>query len=210
MNEFTGGPREKVLVTGIIFALVIVLVLLFLQMMSGSGPEGTEAANTAPEPTAEPDDPSVEDVEDTAVDDVYALLPYTQEELAGAAGVAREFAVAHAETDPDESHEDRLDRLREFTGEDLSNQLDTLILTPPNAAGPLQPTTAVAEVVSIANVGEESVTYLVDTHTTTETNGEVETGTVTYSVTLVREGGEWRVFAFGDASVSNPPMGNGE
>lgn len=203
MNDFTSANREKVIAAGVILALVIALIVLFQQL--GGDTSAQEAGGSDPTATDSPV-PGTDPLAATEpIEDAYALLPHTEEELGGAAEIAREFAIAYSVVDPDETHDDRLDRLRDLTAPNLASQLDVLILPPPLAGSDhgSNAASAVAEVATISNVGDRSVTCLVETHITTETTDGVTSGSITYAVTLTAGDGDWAVLAFEDATMGN-------
>ncbi|OLT27817.1 hypothetical protein BJF83_17135 [Nocardiopsis sp. CNR-923] len=197
MSDFGGGSREKTIVFGIVAVLVVALVFLGFQLLPGSddGP-ASEPGTAAPEALG---------AGGGSVDDVMSLLPYSEAELATGAEVARDFMAAYHEVVPDESAQERLDRLSPMLSEEFFGTVENLVLTTPNSAVDRDPqrTSTSAEVTGIRNIGAGSVIYEVRVRFLTDTGDDGGNDPVSYAVTTVPEDGGWTVYAFQDAAIGN-------
>lgn len=199
MSDFAGGSREKTIVFGIVAVLVVALVFLGFQLMSGS--EGGDAASGS-EQSATAEAPTGGGGE---VDDVMALMPYSEAELRTGAETAQAFVAAYSEVVPDESDDERLERLSPMVSEQFFGALEDVVLGAPNAAAVRDPqqTSASARVTGVRNVGTESVIYEVEVRFLTETGDDGGNEPVAYAVTMVPEDDGWAVYAFQGAALGD-------
>jgi hypothetical protein len=201
MSDFSGGSREKAIVFAIVGALVVALVFLGLQLLPGSGDDESASGSDTQASGAPP--------ESGSVDDVMSLLPHTEADLQAGAEAAQTFMAAYGEVDPDESDDQRLDRLAPMVSEDFFGAMENLILGAPNAATAQDPqrTSASATVTGIRNVGTDSVIYLVDVRYLTDTGDDGGREPESYAVTMVPEDEGWMVYAFQGADLGNDGEG---
>ncbi|MFI6575549.1 hypothetical protein ACIBFB_07090 [Nocardiopsis sp. NPDC050513] len=199
MSDFAGGSREKTIVFGIVAVLVAALVFLGFQLLPGSDDEGSASdSGTAADENASATGGG-------SVDDVMSLLPHSEADLATGAEAARQFIEAYGEVDPDESDEQRLDRLSPMVSEEFFGALEYEILGTPNSGSDQNPqrTSASATVTGIRNIGTESVIFEVEVRFLTDTGDDGGNAPLSYAVTMVPEGGGWVVYAFQDAALGN-------
>ncbi|QBI56346.1 hypothetical protein [Streptomonospora litoralis] len=204
MNAFITGPREKIVATGIILALVVAAVLLFRQLSPGADSAGAAAPGQPPTETGEEQDGSGQG----ARADVLELLPHSAAEVRIAADAAREFAAAYSERVAGETPLDRLERLEPLAAEIFADRLETLLLSTPTSGRPQAPVgdvDASPSVAGIRTIGTSSVIFVVDVTTSPGGGGDGREARASYAVTVVPEGGEWAVAAFREASVGNGP-----
>lgn len=198
MSDFTSGSREKVIVIGIIAALVVALVLLFQQVMGGSDPDDP---SSAPETAIDATGGSGE-----AVDDVMSLIPHSEEELRTAAETARDFVAVYSEVRPEETDQERLSRLSPLIAEQFFGTVEDLILNAPAGATPRDTPPGLqtsARVTGIRLIAPDSVIFEVEVRFLSETGDDGGNDPVAYVVTVVPEEGGWGVYAFQGATVGN-------
>ncbi|CAL9507294.1 hypothetical protein SUDANB121_03578 [Nocardiopsis dassonvillei] len=198
MSDFTSGSREKVIVIGILAALVIALVLLFRQLMGGSEAEG-------PDPGTAPQAPAAQGSGEP-VGDVLALMPHSEDELTAGAETARDFVTAYSEVRPEETDEERLARLSPLIAEDFFGTVEDLVLGAPHSAavrGTPPELRVSATVTAIRHIGPDSVIFEVDARFLSETGDDGGNDPVAYAVTVVPGEGGWKVYAFQGAEVGN-------
>lgn len=194
MSDFTSGSREKVIVFGIIAALVVALVLLFRQLVGGS-----DDPDPAPEPV-------VAEGTGGPVDDVLALMPHSEAELRVGAEGAQGFVAAYTEVRPEETDDERLARLSPLVSEEFFGAVEALVIGAPTSAVPRgnpQALRSEAVVTGIRNIGEESVIFEVEVRFLTESGDDGGNDPVAYAVTMVPEEQGWAVYAFQGSAVGD-------
>ncbi|ASU56360.1 hypothetical protein [Nocardiopsis dassonvillei] len=199
MSDFAGGSREKTIVFAIVGGLVVALLFLGFQLLPGSG-GGEDPPASSPGGNGEPSAAGAGDL-----GDVMSLMPYSEEQLRSGAETARDFVAAYSEVVPDESGDERLDRLSPMISEEFFGTVEDLVLGAPNSATARnpQPTSASATVTGIRNVGTGSVIYEVEARFLTDTGDDGGNEPVAYAVTVVPEGEGWAVYAFQGAALGN-------
>ncbi|WP_067962981.1 hypothetical protein [Nocardiopsis trehalosi] len=196
--------------------LVAVLVAFGLYLSFGGFSGGDEEAPPQAEggdgadggggeqPAVDPPSP----IPTTATEDMRVLdwLPFTEDELKGAAATAQAFATAYGTIDYAESPEDYYASMQALATDDYAETL-----AQSSGAGALWQEMgeqeAVAEgradVESIRGFDDESVVFVVRAQSITEGSGGADEDLGDFAVTVVRERGEWRVFDFQPADAGN-------
>jgi hypothetical protein len=200
VNNLGADPRKKFLIGLFLTALVLGFVVVLMRMVDGGGdevatdePSGYESSPGAPsgEPAEEPalgEGASAEPEKGIA-----DLLPYSEDEVAEAAGVAKEFAEVYNGTG-----KDREDRISELATRSLAESI------PPRSEVPEHQRTddsagggadgggagGEAKVLAVTAVTTNGVTVSVRPNYKAAENND---GAVTYAVMLVERDGAWSV-----------------
>ncbi|RKS06184.1 hypothetical protein DFP74_1808 [Nocardiopsis sp. Huas11] len=215
MSDFSGGSREKTIVFAIVAILVVALVFLGFQLVSGGDPASDPGQGTSVSPGAGAGDGEAGGgaPRGEPVDDVMAMIPFSEAELQTGAETARDFITSYSEARPEESDEERLDRLSPMVSEEFFGALETLVLNTPDAGLPQDPqqNDASTMVTGIRHIGTESVIFVVEVHFQANAGSEGANQPLpyAYAVTMVPQGGDWTVFAFQGAAVGNVGEGGG-
>ncbi|MDA8371068.1 MAG: hypothetical protein M0026_14530 [Nocardiopsaceae bacterium] len=199
-----------------VFGVLVVVLVAFGIYLSiggfrGDGAQSEQQAdgeqggeqNTDSEPAAPPSP-----IPTTATEDMQVLdwLPFAEDELKAAAATAQGFAAAYGTIDYSESPEDYYSSM-----EDLATKEYAKTLARSSGAGAyweeMADKEAVAEgradVQEIRGFDDESVVFLVTAQSITEGDDGATEELGEFAVTVVSEGGEWRVFDFQPADAGN-------
>ncbi|NYI97833.1 hypothetical protein HNR12_004110 [Streptomonospora nanhaiensis] len=198
--------------------LVVVLVVFGVYLSTGGwrdgGDDGAEADN-APESgqdeaggAANSDVVPPSPIPTTAADDmdVQDWLPFTEDELKGAAATAQRFAAAYGTIDYSQPPAAYYGSLEELATADYAETL-----AESSGAGALWEEMAQQEAVAqgranvdrIRSFDDESVVFVVEAQSITQgTDGATE-NLGEFAITVVEERGEWRVFDFQPADSGN-------
>ncbi|GAA3979980.1 hypothetical protein FOF52_20205 [Thermobifida alba] len=200
----------------LVFGVLIVVLVSFGIYWSVSGPgtsdpEQQEQTGEGDGNNAgggdEADDPAVPlptvAAEDMALAD---WLPFTEEEFVAAAAVAQAFAADYGTVDYSEPPEEYYDRLGRYAAEEYARTL-----TQSSGAEALwgeraeqeAVSTGRAAVESVRGFDEGSIIFVLRVQSITEGNDGESQNLGDFAVTMVREGGEWRVYDFQPADAGN-------
>ena len=171
-------------------------------------PSGSAAPSAAP--TVNPED-----------FDVYAYLPWSREQLAASADVARRFLAQYATHRHDEDPVSYADRLKSFTTQELASSLARTV-TDPRRVEQERADRVVSEgtarIRQLRTFGENSITWVgTATERITATSGRREV-VQEYAVTTIQVGDAWKVYDFnlaeagqaGDDAGPEPGGSDGE
>lgn len=197
--------QRKFLFGGLVVLLAAVGVYLTVAGPGGEpdDPGTSPAATGAPAaPTSPP--PGIEGAVDPGDFDIYRLLPFSQTEFATAADLARRFVAAYGTYRFDETPQAYTGRLSTLVTDELRAQLERDAATP-GLLEERRRDQAVAEstatVDQVRNIEANSIVFVV-TGRQQITEGGTESGdSKRYAVTVAREGGSLRVYAFQPADV---------
>jgi len=200
---------------GVVFAVVAVVLVavgLFL-LPSGSSDEEepgqrTQAAqerggnaSAGPAGSAVPTGAASARPEEV---DVYEYLPWSREQLAGSADVARRFLAQYATHRHDEDPISYAERLRSFTTAELAESLTRTVTDPARVEQERADqvvSEGTAKIRSIRTFGENSITWVgTATERITAASGPKEV-VHEYAVTTIQVGDAWRVYDFNPAEA---------
>ncbi|MEY9213758.1 hypothetical protein NI17_023115 [Thermobifida halotolerans] len=200
----------------LVFGVLIVLLVSFGIYWSVSTPGTSD-----PEPkdrTAEENGGGtmVEDGSDgpavpiptTAAEDMTLAdwLPFAEEEFVAAAVVAQAFATDYGTVDYSESPEEYYERLGRYATEDYARTLAQSSGAEAlwgERAEQEAVSTGRADVRSVRDFDDESIVFVLRVQSITEGNDGETQNLGDFAVTMVREGGEWRVYDFQPADAGN-------
>lgn len=196
MAEAQNTPLPQRIAIGVAVVVLLVGGLgLALGWFDGAGdePEPEAAATPSAGPTTVPEP-----------GDVDGWFPFTREEFAEAGATAQEFAAAYTTQDYTKPAERHAEPLVELATDEYAAQLKS----DSGAAGLRADlaedgtrTKGRASVKEVLRYSGSSVVIVVDVQTTTkDKDGQSEDGE-SYAVTLVPEGGGWKVHSFQPADV---------
>lgn len=172
------------------------------QDQGGADPGGADRPPAGTGATVPPSPIPTTDVEDMAVLD---WLPFTEQEFRAAAATAQGFAEAYGTIDYTRSPEEYYAAMEELATEEYAE-----VLARSSGAGAFwgerAEAGAVAEgradVLSIRDFGDDSVTFVVRAQSITETaDSEFDENLGEFAVTVQRSGTTWRVFDFQPADA---------
>lgn len=207
---------------GLVFAAVVVVLAAVGLILLASGDDepdrdGTRAATgrpgtAAPRPSATPTAAAL----DPETFDIYAYLPWTREQLAGSADVARRFLAQYATHRHDEDPVSYAERLKSFTTNELGESL-TRTVTDPGRVERERADQVVSEgtakIRTIRTFGENSITWVgTATERITAASGSRQV-VQEYAVTTIQVGDAWRVYDFNLAEAGqdgDAPGGDGQ
>lgn len=198
--------QRKLLFAGLV--VVLALIGVYLTLPGASDGERAEPRETpgSVRPSAPPTAtaPGIDTTVNPEAFDIYRLLPFSRAEFADAAGMAQRFIAAHGTYRFDEEPQDYAGRLTPLVNAQLRTELERSSATP----GVLEErrskqTVAVgsASIDGIRDIEENSVIFVVTGHQVITESGEESNDSERYAVTVSREGGSWRVYAFTPADV---------
>jgi hypothetical protein len=199
--------QRKFTFAGMVVALAAAGVYLTLPAKGG----GTEQAARRPvsnaptgpvTPTTAP--PGIESSIAPDSFDIYRLLPFSQRDFAGAADLAQRFTAAYGTYRFDEDPKTYVQRLQAM----VTDQLRTELERSSSAPGLLESRKAerivaesTATVDSIRDIEVNSLIFLVTGRQQVTTGDQRSEENRRYAVTVSRDGGSWRVYAFEPADA---------
>jgi hypothetical protein len=199
--------QRKFTFAGIVVALAAAGIYLTLPAGNGEDEQaaGSPAAATpvAPAPpTTAP--PGIQSSIAPGGFDIYRLLPFSQTEFAGAADLAQRFTAAYGTYRFDEDPQAYIGRLRPMVIDQLRTELERSssapgVLEERRAAQTVAEGTATID--SIRDIETNSVIFLVTGRQRVTSGGEETQESQRLAVTVSREGGSWRVYAFEPAGT---------
>ncbi|MEV5411592.1 hypothetical protein AB0K60_22480 [Thermopolyspora sp. NPDC052614] len=201
---------------GIVFAAVVIVLAavgIYLTLPSSPDPGGEAGGATTTQGKAAPTSaprasgsaaPSAGPPLDPEKFDVYAFLPLTREQFAGAADVARRFLAQYATHRYDEDPVSYAERLKSFTTAEMGASL-TRTVTDPERVRQEQADKVVSEgtakIKSIRDFSPNSITWVATaTERITAASGPREV-VEEYAVTVIQVGDAWRVYDLNPADA---------
>jgi len=200
---------------GVVFAVVAVVLVavgLFLLPSGSSDEEEPEqraqaAQERAGNASADPAGSAVPTAGASARPeefDVYEYLPWSREQLAGSADVARRFLAQYATHRHDEDPISYAERLRSFTTAELAESLTRTVTDPARVEQERADqvvSEGTAKIRRLRTFGENSITWVgTATERITAASGSREV-VHEYAVTTIQVGDAWRVFDFNPAEA---------
>jgi hypothetical protein len=204
--------QRRLAFVGVVIALAAVGV--YLTLPGRGAPAGAPSANVsaAPSPTAGTAGPGGPAVTPSAVPsspesstfDIYSLLPFGEKDFAAAADVARRFTIAYGTYRYDEEPKVYLDRLQPLMTPDLRTEIERGVASPGLIEQRRQEqfvATGEATIDAIRDIEKSSVTFQVTAKQQITKTGRSSESSERYSITVGKDGGGWRVFAFQPADA---------
>ncbi|RAY14400.1 hypothetical protein DPM19_15695 [Actinomadura craniellae] len=136
--------------------------------------------------------------------DIYRLLPFSRDDFAAAADLAQRFTAAYGTYRFDEDPKVYVDRLGGMVTEELRAELARGASAPGLLDERRQEQVVAAGTATldrIRDVENNSVIFLVTGQQRVTRSGEEAQERRQYAVTVSRDGGSWRVYAFEPADV---------
>jgi 3-oxoacyl-ACP reductase-like protein len=198
----TPGQQRAVFVV-----VVIVLAALGYFLVIPSLHHNRSQAATTPSPAATTAAPSTPPPAPTATAapataggsggvDIYAWLPFTQQDLAAAAAVTIRFTVAYDTYNYTESATTYVNTMSGLITGQLASTLQAAYSTPGTAklrTSEQQVSTGTAQINSLRAFGQTSITFVVDARQHLVTSRGTSDGSPQYFVTVTGSGTSWRV-----------------
>ncbi|HEU5157951.1 MAG TPA: hypothetical protein VFU43_13225 [Streptosporangiaceae bacterium] len=197
--------QRKLVFAGIIVALAAVGIYLTLPNSASnrSSPAATETPSAAaPAPATSP--PGISSTISPDGFDIYRLLPFSQRDFATAADLAQRFTVAYGTYRYDEDPAAYGQRLRPFVTDQLLTDLQR------SAAAPgIIDQRDHDQVVAVGSAAIDSIRDITTNSVIFEVTGKQRLTAVAgtsedskrWAVTVARDGGVWRVYAFEPADA---------
>jgi hypothetical protein len=193
--------QRKFAFVGLVIALAGVGVYLTLPDR-GDGTEQVEqrpatSAPAVPPPTTTP--PGI--ASSVAPDDfdIYRLLPFSQRDFAAAADLAQRFTAAYGTYRYDEDPRTYVQRLRGLVTAQLGAELERSASAPglleERRAGQIV-AESTASIESIRDIEASSMIFVVTGRQQLTNAGQKSEESKRYAVTVERDGGSWRIYAF--------------
>ncbi|MEU8801476.1 hypothetical protein [Spirillospora sp. NPDC048819] len=197
--------RRRLLFAGLVVVLAAVGVYLTVAGPGGEaddpgpGPAATGAPTT---PASSP--PGIEGAVNPGDFDIYRLLPFSQTEFATAADLARRFVAAYGTYRFDETPQTYTGRLSGLVTGELRAQLERDAATP-GLLEERRRDQIVAEgsatLDRVRNIEDNSIVFVVTGRQQITEGDTGSSDSKQYAVTVAREGGSLRVYAFQPADV---------
>ncbi|XRQ11784.1 hypothetical protein ACN3XK_13115 [Actinomadura welshii] len=197
--------QRRLLFGGLVVVLAAVGVYLTVAAPANDSddpddPPARAAATTAP---ASPP-PGIAGTVDPEAFDIYSLLPFNRQEFAAAADLAQRFVAAYGTYRFDETPQTYTARLSGMVTEELQGQLERDAATP----GLLEErrreevvAEGTASLDQVRNIEANSIVFVVAGQQRVTAGGGESSETRRYAVTVAREGGSLKVYAFQPADV---------
>ena len=197
--------QRKLLFGGLVVVLAAAGVYLTVASPDGEEdrPEPRPVATGGPTGPASPP-PGIEGAVDANDVDIYRLLPFSRQEFATAADLAQRFVSAYGTYRYDETPQTYTARLSGFVTDELEGQLARDAGTP----GLLEErrrdevvAEGTATLDQVRNIEDNSVVFVVTGIQKVTRRGEESSDRRKYAVTVARDGGSLKVYAFQPADV---------
>ncbi|MBC6457505.1 hypothetical protein [Actinomadura sp. HBU206391] len=199
--------QRKFAFAGIVVALAAAGIYLTLPTNGGeTEPSAQRPATGVPVGPAPPatTPPGIESSIAPDSFDIYRLLPFSQRDFAGAADLAQRFTAAYGTYRFDEDPKAYVQRLQGMVTEQLRTELER----GSSAPGLLEERKAeqasaesTATIDSIRDIEANSVIFLVTGRQELTSAGRRSQESQRYAVTVSRDGGSWRIYAFEPADA---------
>ena len=199
--------RQKLLFVVIVLALAVVGYTLVVPALHSHGAAAKPPATPSVQPTTVSPSaaPVVTQVPAGSVD-IYAWLPFTQQDLAAAATVAVTFGVDYDTFTYSESAAGYVGKMGGLITSQLAATLQNGYSMPGVAGlrtGQQQVSTATASIVSLRGFGPSSLIFLVNVAQRLASTRGTSNGSTQYAVTLTGSGGNWQVSDIEFATAGN-------
>lgn len=211
MPKSLSEGQQRLLFGGLVVVLVIFGVYLSLGGWGGGGNEdgaGSGASADGQGTTGAADAVPPSPIPTTATDDMQVLdwFPFSEDEFKSAAATAQGFAQAYGTIDYSQSPETYYGSMQELAtdgyAQTLAESSGAGALWEENA-GQEEVSEGRANVQSIRMFGDDSITFEVKAQSITEGSAGATEDLGEFAVTVVKEGGEWRVYDFQPADAGN-------
>ncbi|HEX6467638.1 MAG TPA: hypothetical protein VF069_00980 [Streptosporangiaceae bacterium] len=196
--------QRKLAFAGIVVVLAGVGIYLTLPSPASSRPASSPTPSAAAPAPPATSPPGISSSISPDGFDIYRLLPFSQRDFATAADLARRFTAAYATYRYDEDPQAYGRRLRPLVTDQLLPDLVNSQAAPGiTAERKRDQTVAVGTAVvdSIRDIGANSVIFVVTGSQQLRTAAGQSEDTKRYAVTVTRDGGVWRVYAFEPADA---------
>ena len=196
------SPRQRsavfVLVVAVLAALGYYLVAPAVTHSHGSGQAAATPASTPTAPSTAPAAAPTVSASAAAAGgpDIYAWLPFTQQNLAAAASVAVRFSVDYNTFTYTESATDYVGAMGGPVTSQLAGTLRSVYQTPGVAklrTSQKQVSAGTAAISSLRAFGPSSMTFVVTAGQRLATSDGTSTASTQYAVTVTGSGGSWQV-----------------
>jgi len=159
------------------------------------------------------EDQPVEPLPTVAAEDMALAdwLPFSEEEFIAAAAVAQEFATDYGTIDYSKSPQEYYDRLGEHATKEYARTLAQSSGAEAlwgERAEQQAVSTGRAVVKSIRGFDDESIVFILKVQSITESDDGKAQNLGDFAVTMVKEGGSWRVYDFQPADAGNLGAGD--
>jgi 3-oxoacyl-ACP reductase-like protein len=198
------SPRQR---SAVFAAVVIALAALGYYLVAPHTHGKTQAAST-PSPSASAPATAPTQAQSTTAPavqasaaaaggpDIYAWLPFTQQDLAAAASVAMRFSVDYNTYTYTESATDYVGAMGGLVTSQLAGTLRAVYQTPGVAklrTSQKQVSTGTAAISSLRAFGPSSMTFIVTAGQRLATSNGTSNASTQYAVTVTGSGGSWQV-----------------
>jgi hypothetical protein len=198
------SPRQR---TAVFAAVVIALAALGYYLVVPAVTHSHGSAQAASTPSGTPSAPATEQTQAPAPTiqasaaaaggpDIYAWLPFTQQNLAAAAAVAVRFSVDYNTFTYTESATAYVGAMGDLVTGRLAGTLRDVYQTPGVAklrTSQKQVSTGTAVISSLRAFGPSSMTFIVTAGQRLATSDGTSTASTQYAVTVTGSGGSWQV-----------------
>jgi hypothetical protein len=203
------SPRQR----SAVFAVIVIVLAVFGYFLvvpafthhHGSGQPAAAASTSAPATTGPattvpattgPAATTTASPADAGGVDIYAWLPFTQQDLAAAATVAVQFSVDYNTFTYTETAGGYIGAMRGLITGQLATTLQAAYQTPGVAKlrkNQKQVSTGTAAISSLRAFGSSSLTFVVTAGQRLATSNGTSDGSTQYAVTVTGSGGSWQV-----------------
>lgn len=198
------SPRQR---TAVFIAVVVALAAFGYYLVVPAVTHAHGSAQAGATPSSTPSAPATEQTQAAAPTiqasaaaaggpDIYAWLPFTQQNLAAAASVAVRFSVDYNTFTYTESATDYTGAMGGLVTGQLAGTLRALYQTPGVAklrTSQKQVSTGTAAISSLRAFGPSSMTFVVTAGQRLATSDGTSTASTQYAVTVTGSGGSWQV-----------------
>jgi hypothetical protein len=198
------SPRQR---TAVFIGVVIALAALGYYLVVPAVTHSHGSAQAASTPAGTPSSPAIEQTQAPAPTiqasaaaaggpDIYAWLPFTQQNLAAAAAVAVRFSVDYNTFTYTESATAYVGAMGGLVTGQLAGTLRDVYQTPGVAklrTSQKQVSTGTAVISSLRAFGPSSMTFIVTAGQRLATSGGTSTASTQYAVTVTGSGSSWQV-----------------
>jgi hypothetical protein len=194
------SPRQRLAVfAAVVVALVALGYYLVVPAVSHSHAQATPSPTTtapATAPSVAPAPTVTASAADASGPNIYAWLPFTQQNLAAAASVAVRFSVDYNTFTYTESAADYVGAMGGLITGQLATTLRAAYQTPGVASlrkSQKQVSTGTAVINSLRAFGPSSMTFIVSAGQRLATTKGTSSGSTQYAVTVTGSGSSWQV-----------------
>jgi hypothetical protein len=203
------GPRQRSAVFAVIvIALAAFGVYLIVPAVTHSHGHAQAAASPTPSSATTPTATPAVTPSAAATDgvNIYAWLPFTQQDLAAAASVAVRFSVDYNTYTYTETAADYAAKMTGLITTELATTLQASYSTPgvvSTRTSQKQVSTGTAVISSLRAFGPSSLTFVVNTTQHLASSHGASNGSTQYAVTLTGSGSSWQVSDIELSSAGN-------